>query len=167
MKRKTLCHSVIDSHECLLYLSPYSRNSELFAVPKEANRRPWCLLYGEPCTSGLQHGCGLMCNYKLKITITADAELLSFCESPDCLIVPLRDFVYKTLRYAGEPPVVTIDYERNIEADDKSQVFTRTETRELLKDLSDLNPTWDKFKKYYEEYCEIFCDDFEREWGDE
>lgn len=166
-RKKAICHSTIWSHDCPLYLRPYSGNSKAFAVPKEANRKPWCLLFDEPCTTGLQSSCDLMSNYKLKITITADAKLLDFVESPECLIVPLRDFVYRTLRYAGEHPVVTIDYERNIAEDDRCHVYTRTETRESLKDLADRNPSWGKFKEYYEEYCEEYRDEFEREWGEE
>lgn len=151
MKRKALCHSTIDSSDCPLYLRPYSGNSKIFVVPKEANRKPWCLLYDEPCIGHTPRFCGMMRHYKLKITITADAKLLDFVDSPEDLIVPLRDFVYRRLGYHGEHPVVTIDYENDTEMDDWCMI-DRAETLGLLKNLSARNPTWEKFKKYCDEY---------------
>lgn len=153
-RKKALCHSTIYSDDCPLYLRPYSKNSKLFAVPNEANKTPWCLLYDEPCTGHIPRSCGMMRHYKLKITITADARLMSLVESPADLLEPLRDFVYKTLEYHGEPPVVTIDYEKDTDTDDWNMI-DREETLNLMKNLSARNPSWKKFAGY--------CDMYERE----
>lgn len=150
MTKKGKCHSTIYSHDCPLYLRPNSFNSRAFAVCKEANRRAWCLLYDEPCT-GTPMSCGLMRHYKLKITITADARLLDFAESPNTVIVPIRDLVYRTLGYFGEQPTVIIDYEKDHETDDWCMI-DRVETLELLKNLSERNPRIERFKKYCDEY---------------
>lgn len=150
MTKKGICHSTIYSNDCLLYLRPNSFNSRTYAVCKEANRRPWCLLYDEPCT-GTPMSCGLMRHYKLKITITADAKLLDFVESPDTVIVPIRDFVYRRLGNCGEQPTVTIDYEKDHEKDDWYMI-DRVETLELLKNLSERNPSFKRFK----DYCDVY-----------
>lgn len=148
--QKAICCSTIYSYDCPLYLRSNPLNSKAFAVPKEADRRPWCLLYDEPCT-GAPLSCGMLRHYKLKITITADAKLMDFVESPESLIVPLRDFVYRTLKHCGEHPVVTIDYEKDTEKDDWYMI-DRAETLRLMKNLSERNPSWKKLKEYCDEY---------------
>lgn len=130
---RACCGTIYSGNKCPFALMTNPYNAKIFGISPDANTHTWCLLYDMPCYHGAKYRCGLNRCYKLNITITADARLLKGTESPESLIVPLREFVFKKLGGWGELPEVTVDYK---EIEKEYYTKGRKEALERLRELS-------------------------------